>query len=274
MLLFGGYLTGFNLTNYFSRNADNMLIGWYWGAAPLGLYAQAYRLLLFPLQQIGGPLTGVTIPVLSRTIDDPARYRRAYTKMLESLLLITTPLMAFVLATCDLCIDVILGPQWNEAVPIFAWLGIAALVQPFTSTLGWLLISQGRGREMFGWSVFASIVSVVSFAVGLPWGPVYVAAAYVIANLTLHMPSLVYLATREGPVRARDLVPCVRVPCFLAIAVLIESLLIRNVVATGNSFVDLAIYFLGATVVWIGAMLMTSAGRRRLVYYGKSLAGR
>ena len=59
MLNFGGYLTGFNLTNYFSRNSDNMLIGWYWGATPLGFYERAYKLLMFPLQQINGPLTGV-----------------------------------------------------------------------------------------------------------------------------------------------------------------------------------------------------------------------
>ncbi len=274
MIAFGGHLTGFNLTNYFSRNADNMLIGWYWGAMPLGLYAQAYKLLLFPLQQIMGPLTGVTVGALSRSVDDPPRYRRAYGKILESLLLVTVPLMVFVLATRDLCIEVLLGSQWMEAVPIFAWLGVAALVQPFTASLGWLLISQGRAKEMFGWSIFASIVSVASFLVGLPWGPVYVAACYVVANIAIHMPTLVYLATREGPVRLRDLLFSVRVPALVATAVLAETVLIRGFVATGNSYADLAIYSIAAAVVWVGVMLLTSAGRHRLVYYSRSLVGK
>ena len=33
LVRFGGHITGFSLLNYFSRNADNVLIGWYWGAA-------------------------------------------------------------------------------------------------------------------------------------------------------------------------------------------------------------------------------------------------
>ena len=201
MLTFGGYLTGFNLTNYFSRNADNMLIGWYWGATPLGFYDRAYKLLTFPLLQINAPLMGVAVPALSRTLDDPARYRRGYLTMMESLLLITIPLMAVVYVTRDLCVEVLLGPQFRDSVPIFAWLGVAACFQPFMSTLGWLLISQGRTREMFQWSIFASAVSVISFLAGLPWGPVGVAACYVVASGLIHLPTLVYWTTRSGPVR-------------------------------------------------------------------------
>lgn len=274
MLAFGGHLTGFNLTNYFSRNADNMLIGWYWGETLLGLYAQAYKLLLLPLQQVIGPLTAVTVGALSRSINDPPRYRRAYGNILESLLLLTTPAMAFALAARELCIELLLGRQWMGSVPIFAWLGVAALVQPFYSSLGWLLISQGRVKSMFKWSIFASIVSVVAFSIGLPWGPVYVAAAYVIANITIHMPTLVFLATKEGPVRARDLVPYVRLPALLGLSVYSGTMLLRHYFATGNSIVDFAVYLLGAVVISLAVMLVTSSGRHRLVYYGKTLVGK
>jgi O-antigen/teichoic acid export membrane protein len=46
MLAFGGNLTGANVLNYFVRNFDNILIGWYWGAQQLGLYTRAYQLLV------------------------------------------------------------------------------------------------------------------------------------------------------------------------------------------------------------------------------------
>jgi len=274
MLVFGSYLTGFNLTNYFSRNADNILIGWYWGATPLGFYERAYKLLLFPLRQINGPLTGVTVPALSRTLDEPARYRKAYLRVLESLLLVTMPLMAGAFVTRDLCVDVLLGPKWADAVPIFGWLGIAALFQPLTSSMGWLFISQGRTREMFFWSVFASIVSVTSFAIGLPWGPVGVAACYVVASGCIHAPTIIYFATRTGPVRARDLAPCVVLPACLAAAVFAGVSLLRMVFGTGNSFIDLSACVATAGAICVIGMLSTSPGQRRIVYYRKSLFGK
>jgi O-antigen/teichoic acid export membrane protein len=75
MLKFGGDVLSFHVVNYFSRNADNLLIGWWWGAAPLGLYEKAYTLLLLPVHQINAPLAAVAVPTLSRTRDDPARFR-------------------------------------------------------------------------------------------------------------------------------------------------------------------------------------------------------
>ena len=52
LLKFGGHLTGFSLLNYFSRNLDNILIGWKVGVQELGVYAKAYQLLLMPFEQI------------------------------------------------------------------------------------------------------------------------------------------------------------------------------------------------------------------------------
>jgi PST family polysaccharide transporter len=55
----GGYSSkvfGWNFLFYMNRKADNMLIGRYLGAAPLGLYSVAYNIMLFPFQQIATPI--------------------------------------------------------------------------------------------------------------------------------------------------------------------------------------------------------------------------
>src|SRR5690606_27145269 len=52
MIGFGSGISGFNVANYLSRNADKILIGRFFGGEPLGFYDRAYRLLLFPLSQI------------------------------------------------------------------------------------------------------------------------------------------------------------------------------------------------------------------------------
>jgi Membrane protein involved in the export of O-antigen and teichoic acid len=47
---YSGNLTAFNLINYFARNADSIVVGKLLGAVQLGVYSQAYRVMLFPLQ--------------------------------------------------------------------------------------------------------------------------------------------------------------------------------------------------------------------------------
>src|ERR1700737_4438068 len=40
-------LTGFQIVNYFGRNADNLLIGRFLGASQLGFYTLAYTLMVY-----------------------------------------------------------------------------------------------------------------------------------------------------------------------------------------------------------------------------------
>ena len=48
MIGFGSSIAGFDLLNFASRNADNILIARFHDAVELGLYDRAYKLLLFP----------------------------------------------------------------------------------------------------------------------------------------------------------------------------------------------------------------------------------
>jgi O-antigen/teichoic acid export membrane protein len=221
LLSFGGYLTGFNTVNYVSRNLDNVLIGWRWGAASLGLYSRAYQLLLLPLHQINAPIGNVMVPSLSRLQGEPERYRRAYLDVLAKMLLVTSCLIGFLIATSDWVVDVFLGPQWHDAAQIFLWLGIAALVQPVANTTGWLFITQQKTRQMFVWGIIGAALSVASFLVGLPFGAVGVAAAYAISGLVIRFPLLMWYVGRIGPVSAGDMYRASFKPVLMGLAVLL-----------------------------------------------------
>jgi len=204
LLSFGANLTGFGIVNYFARNLDNILIGRFWGAQELGLYTKAYQLLLLPLNQINSPIASVAIPVLSRLADSPMRYRQVYLRVLEKIVLITMPLVVFMLATSDWLVELLLGKQWSGASNIFMLLGVAGVLQPIANTTGWLFISQGRTRHMFQWGIIGSSILVVSFLVGLPWGAIGVASAYSILFTLVLLPILFWFTGRTGPVRTGD----------------------------------------------------------------------
>lgn len=204
MLSYGGNLTGFNLMTYFARNLDNALLGRVWGSYQLGLYSRAYQILLMPMQQINAPFAAIAVPALSRLADSPERYRRAYLKILEKIAVITMPGVVFMIGTSDWLVLFLLGPQWRGTSRIFMLLGIAAVIQPVTKTTWWLFSTQGRTDDLFRWGLIGGVIAILSIIIGLPWGPVGVAAAYAVTDLCLTTPLLFWYVGRRGPIRAGD----------------------------------------------------------------------
>jgi len=205
LLGFGGNVTLANSINFSTQHLDQLLIGWYWGAAPLGLYDRAHRLLLAPINNLNAPLFAVAMPALSRLVDEPARYRNAYLQMIEKLIMITMPGAALLIVMPDYVVRILFGPHWLDAAPIIGWLAIAALYQPVTYTCSWLLMSQNRTREMPMLGLAGSCITAVAVVIGLPYGAVGVAAAYALSGLCLRVPFLFWVVGRRGPVSTRDI---------------------------------------------------------------------
>lgn len=227
MLAFGGYLTGFNFLNYFTRNFDNVLVGVKLGAGPLGIYSRAYSLLLMPVQQINMPLSSVVLPALCRVVNEPAQYRRY---LLRSTALIATlgmPLVAFAFADARELVLLLLGPQWEQAVPIFRWLAPAAFVGTLNVVPGWLCQSMGRTRRQFYWAAVAAPLTVIAFLIGIRWGIVGVAAAFS-ASWCLLMIAFIWYACLDSPVRPWDLARVLWRPALAATAAAACVFLLRR----------------------------------------------
>ena len=205
MLSLGQNITGFAMLNVFARNIDVLVIGRQLGAQPLGFYAKAYQLISLPTDNTNEPLNTVALPALSRLTDDPARYRHAYLRMLEQVALVTMPCVAIMFAASDWLVQLILGPQWGQTALVLSFLAISGLLYPVTNSALWLLISQGRGRDMFRWALLGAPLSILSYFIGLRWGVTGVAASYSFARLLAIDPLLYVYAGRTGPVRTRDI---------------------------------------------------------------------
>lgn len=265
MVGFGGHLTGFQVLNYVSRNIDNLLIGRVWGAATLGLYTRAYTLLMLPIRQVNAPLASVAQPALGRLRKEPEKYRTIYLRVLEKVALVTMPGVAYLIATSDWIIRLVLGAGWEGAAPIFTWLGIAALVQPVANTTGWLFVSQERGRDMFRWGVIGSAITVAAILAGLPWGALGVAAAYAVTDLLLKTPLLFWYVGRSGPIRGVDFYRAMAVPSLAAGVTLGSILLLRHWVHFQGPLQGLLASALVALITATIALMVTVPGRAALL---------
>ena len=200
MLAFGGNLTAFNVLNYFSRNFDNILIGRVLGAAPLGIYAKAYGLLMLPIAQINMPMAAVLLPGLSRLQSAPQEYKRLFTNAVRAISLVTVPIVVFSFCLSQDVVLVLLGPRWLSVAPVFQLLAPAALFGAIAFVPNWLCQSLGRSRRQFHYALVSAPICVAGFLIGIKWGIAGVAVSYSLTFSLLFWGYVCY-ACKETPVR-------------------------------------------------------------------------
>jgi len=205
LVTFGAHRTAADFISTVARGTDNLLIGRFYGATSIGLYSRAGSLLIRPLELLLGPISAVFIPALSRMQSQPQRYRAAFLRLYEAIALAGFILAGLFLALARPLTLVLLGPKWEQAAAIFGGFVVAAFALPLTSAVGWVLISQGRGRDMLIAQSINSGLTVLSFIAGLPYGPVGVAVAYSISSLVIRLPIWHFMVGRSGSVHAGDL---------------------------------------------------------------------
>jgi O-antigen/teichoic acid export membrane protein len=263
LLRFGAGVSAAGLLNTVSRNADNVLIGRVLGADALGLYTRAYSLLLVPLRQLKSPLGSIVEPVLSSMQDQPVRYRKVYCSAIQGLAHVGMPVVAVLAVVSNELVLVLLGEQWLAAVPVFQVLAIAGLVQLVSSTTGWLYVSSGRAGPFARWAAVSSVITVLSFAVGLSWGIEGVAVAYAVGQIMMLLPSF-YFASQGTAVSVTDILSAMRRPAVLALLAAATAVLARDLLGGRTPVVLLFATTAVALLVWALVVAIWRAARAEI----------
>ena len=260
---FGGSVTAYNVFEYVTMNLDNVLVGAAYGGAALGFYDRAYKLMIQPLGQITTPFTRVAVPLLSRLQGSPETYRQLYLQMLQAMLVILAPAIVFAILEADTLVRLLLGEKWLASAPIFAWLAGGALILPVSNSTYWLFVSQNRVREQMFWGGAASAAILLSFLIGLPWGPIGVARSSTICYWIIHLPVLLTVATRDGPVRLRHVVNGCS-PILAGAAIASASVFCADSMLAISPFPRLLVTLLVAYVSQALVLAVLPAGQRML----------
>jgi O-antigen/teichoic acid export membrane protein len=198
MVRFAMNTFGHFAANYCTRNIDNLLVGWFFGPQSLGFYKKAYDLCVVPVAQLSDPLHAVAVPILSRLTGDPERHKRYVLRALSMLAFVGMGLGAGLALVGPDLIYVLLGPQWTEAGRIFRFFAPAIGGLLLYLAYGWIHLSIGRPDRMFRWAVIEFAVIGCLFVLGLRWGPVGVASAWVVSAWVLAVPALWYAGRPAG----------------------------------------------------------------------------
>ncbi|HYK47066.1 MAG TPA: oligosaccharide flippase family protein, partial [Parafilimonas sp.] len=135
-----GRLIGFNTVNYWARNADNLLVGKYYGTADLGIYSRAYQMLTLPLALITGIFTTVLYPSLVRYKERGGDVENEYAFVLKLISFINFPLAVLLLLLPKQFVHILWGDQWMMVAQLLPYFGVLILSQTLFSTLGTILL--------------------------------------------------------------------------------------------------------------------------------------
>ena len=254
LLGFSGNLVGFNIFNYFARNADNLLIGRFLGAADLGIYSMAYRVMLWPLQNISAVMSRALLPTFSRLQDNHDHLGSAYIQYTGAIIFITAPLMVGVFVLREPLILIALGKRWESVSDLMFWLAPVGLLQSVGTTVGSIYIATGRTDVMFKWGVFAGSLTVLAIALGLPWGLEGVAMAYFAVMLFLTLPGFLVPLRLIG-LKLKVFMRNLAIPVLLGVVMGLVIYIAQTILPIGNEAIGFRFGLLAALGVGAYALL-------------------
>jgi O-antigen/teichoic acid export membrane protein len=260
LISFGGKVAASYVICNASRSADSVLIGWYWGAGPLGLYSRAMNLLLLPVRQLAAPARSVAVPALSRTQNDPERFARYYLRVVNLIVWISTPLLGFLFVAAEPVIVVALGSRWRAAAPVFQILAISALGQLIFESTIWLFVSRGESQRLLKLFITTSPVIIGSFAIGLPFGIKGVALSGSLVLIGI-FPWILRIAFHGTNLTLRSLWQAIVCPIFLCFAGVALAELALHLIRPPSIVSQLLVAALGFAPVYLFSALIPAVRR-------------
>ena len=262
-LRFGRDLTLTNILMAIVGKIDSVLIGKFFGPSVLGIYQQAFNLIIVPIQQLDAPVFNVAQPGLSALQSDPVRYRRYFQRIATYVSMVTMPLGIFAAVYPEEITLLVLGAKWLPASEFLRVFAIAAALLPTLATSTIVLVTLGRSGVLLKLAFSQSIVLVIMMIAGLQWGAMGIALAHVTTSVLFIAPRL-YYGFKRSPVNVEVFLSAIRFSIVSSAFMGIFLLMFRFVFPIGDSVTRLLVGCGVALIVYLLPRVLVPAGRAEL----------
>jgi PST family polysaccharide transporter len=263
---FGANITGQKILNFFNRQADDIIIGYFLGASALGFYSVAYEILKGMTNIVSRTMTNVALPAFSRLQNDIPRLKRAFLTAVRTTSVVSIPIFVLYAVVAEDLFLVIYNPKWLPAVStsqVLAFIGILHSLVLFNPPI---LKSLGKPHWELALSVLNVVGNLTGFLIGVQYGFFWVAVAYV-ARGYLFAPVELYLVQTLIDFEVSEYVDALVFPLIGAVLVAVSVFGVHQLLpeATGE-YISLASGLLaGGGAYAVYAYLALPDRTRRLV---------
>jgi lipopolysaccharide exporter len=162
---FSKWLLAANISNFLGSRLDTFALGRLAGAHALGLYEISNEISSLPTGELIWPIQRALFPGYAKLLGDPVRLSQGYLRGLAIIAMIAMPAAVGIACIARLIVDVFLGPQWIDALPLLQVLAIAGVLKVGYANSFTVLLSLGRAKLLstlaaLNFALFALLVVV------------------------------------------------------------------------------------------------------------------
>lgn len=188
LFIFSINIVGINVLEFFNRRSDDFLIGYFLGPVALGYYSIAYRLLMIGVQLLNSVTNQVALPVFSQLQNQPEQLRTGFYKVTKITSLIAFPIFFGMSVMAPELVRIIFGAKWLPSVPIIQILAFVGMLHSISFFYSTVIIAMGKPRWRLNLNFVNAITNVLGFTIGIKWGIVGVATAFLIQGYLFSAP--------------------------------------------------------------------------------------
>lgn len=161
---------------------DHAAIGRWLGVTALGYYSLTYTICNLPATNITHVVNKVMFPTYSKLNDDMAALRRAYTRTVKSISMLSFPVAIWLALVANDFVIGFFGTKWSPAIPIFRVLAFYGMFRSVGATAGNIFLALGQPRWVYRLNCLQLAIAVpLVYPVAMKFGTVGVAVLFTLA---------------------------------------------------------------------------------------------
>ena len=188
----GKWVTLAQFSNLAFKEGDDVFVGRLLDTYALGIYQMAYKLATLPLTEVGEVVSEVTFPVYSKISGDIKRLKKAYFKVVASVIVLILPIGVILFFYPTQIVLVLLGEKWIGVANILKTLSLFGVLRAVDYTSLSLFLSIKK-QEYVAVKNTVSFLIMIVLIIPLIFKYGLVGAAYsAFAGLLFSLPFTVY----------------------------------------------------------------------------------
>lgn len=188
LLRFGRDVVLSRLLWFWYSHADFVVIGRLLSKEALGAYSLAWNIAGMPAEKLASMIMSVVPGVFSSASQQPGEMRRLYLGILQAIAVVTIPLSVGLALVAEPVVIHILGAQWIDAVAPLRLLSLFFVFRVVAALDPVVLLARHESHIDRNFSTAFAVIMPVAFLIGVRWGLVGVAAAWLIVQPIISLP--------------------------------------------------------------------------------------
>ena len=160
-------------SQFIGRRVDEFVLGGIAGSATVGTYYMASEISTLPTREVVQPSGRALIPTYAKVAHDEAESRKTFLQVFGLVVIYALPAGVGISVVAPDLVPLLLGDQWNAAIPFFQWLGVFASFEAILWGVSPYFLARG-GERVFALASIGYACALVPAIVvaGYQGGPI------------------------------------------------------------------------------------------------------